>query len=373
MEATTTAIAEYSKTEAALADLNTRYSMVVFDVTTTKGMVEAKTARAEIKGYRTDLEKERVRIKAPALEHCKLIDAEAKRITAELVKLEEPIDAVIKAEEARKEKEKAEKAAAGAKRISFIQQKLSQIRARVVATHGLSADQILAIKEHAENEVIDPLIYMEFTDEAEMAKMSSVIAIAKAHKAQVEHEQEQAKILAEREELAKLRAAQESQAKELADMKAAEEKRIADERAKIEADKAVGQKRIDDARQAEENKLKEEREAQEAALVKERQAHDDKIRAEQEEADRQKAELQAFWDKKAAEERAAVERVTAAGNIKITVFAYASPEHLLEAAKKAGLSEYASNYLRHCEEFEIELDVEAETGVVKAAQLMSGS
>lgn len=83
-------IAEYNQTAAALAELRTRY-VRPYDVSTTAGMTEAKAARAEIRGYRVALEKTRVEIKAPALERTRLIDAEAKRITAELLAIEEPI------------------------------------------------------------------------------------------------------------------------------------------------------------------------------------------------------------------------------------------------------------------------------------------
>jgi colicin import membrane protein len=98
-----TQIVEYSQTEAALADLASRYKGVLFDVTTPTGMSEAKRSRAEIRDYRVALEKKRVEIKAPALERCRLIDAEAKRITAELSALEDPIDSQIKVEERKKE------------------------------------------------------------------------------------------------------------------------------------------------------------------------------------------------------------------------------------------------------------------------------
>ena len=104
-------IAEYNETAAAIAVLREKYC-TVFDVTTTKGMEEAKKARAEVKGYRVALEKVRKEIKAPALERSRLIDEEAKRITAELQAIEEPIDQAIKAEEQRKEDEKAAKARA---------------------------------------------------------------------------------------------------------------------------------------------------------------------------------------------------------------------------------------------------------------------
>lgn len=99
----TTEIQEYSRTEAALADLAQKYKGVVFEVSTPAGMKSAKEARADIRTYRTSLEKMRVQIKEPALRRCQLIDSEAKRITAALVALEEPIDQVIKQEEERKE------------------------------------------------------------------------------------------------------------------------------------------------------------------------------------------------------------------------------------------------------------------------------
>jgi len=74
-------IAEYSKTEAGLAELRSRLANVAYDVTTVKGLAIAKADRAEVRGLRTGLEAMRKSIKAPALAHCKLIDAEAKRIT----------------------------------------------------------------------------------------------------------------------------------------------------------------------------------------------------------------------------------------------------------------------------------------------------
>ena len=59
-----TEIVEYSKTDAALADLASRFKGVVFEVATREGMGAAVKARAEVRGYRVDLEKTRVEIKA---------------------------------------------------------------------------------------------------------------------------------------------------------------------------------------------------------------------------------------------------------------------------------------------------------------------
>ena len=105
----TTEIQEYSKTEAALTMLREKYAGATFEVDTTDGMKLAKEARGEVRSYRTGLEKMRKEIKAPALEHCRLIDAEATRITVELVELEDPIKNQIKAHEDAKEAERQEK------------------------------------------------------------------------------------------------------------------------------------------------------------------------------------------------------------------------------------------------------------------------
>lgn len=94
-----TSIAEYSKTAVALAELRERYKGVIFDVTTREGMQTAIKGRAELRSYRVALEKTRVEIKAPALKRAQEIDSEARRITAELLALETPIDDQIKADE----------------------------------------------------------------------------------------------------------------------------------------------------------------------------------------------------------------------------------------------------------------------------------
>ena len=92
----TAAIAEYSPTEAALAELQERFGGVVWDLTTVKGNADARAARRELVTLRTNLEAKRKALKAPALEYAKRIDSEAKRIAAAIGAVEEPIDAQIK-------------------------------------------------------------------------------------------------------------------------------------------------------------------------------------------------------------------------------------------------------------------------------------
>ena len=93
-----TKVVAYSATEAALIELTMKYDGVVFDVTTTIGMAEAKEARKEMRAHRMTLEAARVREKAESLAYGRFVDSEAKRISDRIAALEEPIAAMIDAE-----------------------------------------------------------------------------------------------------------------------------------------------------------------------------------------------------------------------------------------------------------------------------------
>ena len=90
-----TSVAEYNPIAAGLAVVRQRYANVAWDLKTTKGNADARAARKELVTLRVSLESKRVELKAPVLERAKLIDSEAKRITAELLKIETPIDEQI--------------------------------------------------------------------------------------------------------------------------------------------------------------------------------------------------------------------------------------------------------------------------------------
>ena len=311
----TTAIQEYSQTEAALADLRQRYGNVVFDVATTKGMDVAKKGRAEIRGYRTALEIKRKEIKAPALERCRLIDDEAKRITAELVALEDPIDELIKAEEQRKERERLAKEQQERARIDAIHARIADFGASVVALAGKPAATIEAALEVAEMFVIDES-FGEFTRQASLAKSAAIDKLRELHAAVVEQEAEQARIKAEREELAKLKAEQaQREAEERTRVEAERKQREAEERAareRIEAEEREARARIlEQQRKADEERAEADRIAREHREAEEKQARqrqaeeDARLKAERDriEAERREAEAKARAVREAEETR----------------------------------------------------------------------
>lgn len=313
-----TEIAEYSQTAAALADLRHRFLGIAFNVATTKGLDEAKKARQEVKGYRTALEAKRKEIKAPALERCRLIDDEAKTITAALLELEEPIDQQIKAEEARKEAEKAAKAEAERQRVSAIRVQIETIKNHAAFAVGKSADAILKILSGVEGFEIGE-DFQEFKPEAEQAKAETLDKLKTLHTAQVEHEAEQARIAAERAELAKLRAEAEAREREAAAARAEQERKDREAReavereqaAKLAAERAAHEAELRKQREAQEAELKAQREAQakaEAEARAIRETEEKRLAAERAEIARQQAEARAMAEAEAAK-KSAIERL----------------------------------------------------------------
>lgn len=306
---TETQIAEYSATAAALAELRTKYQDVVFDVATGKGMTVAKEARAELRGYRIALEAKRVEIKAPALERCRLIDAEAKRITAELSALEDPIDSIIKREEKRKEVEKADAEQRERDRMAAINARFDALKALPLS--AIRAD-VSAIRELiGEAEAFAPESFdTDLRDAAVFEKRKVLASLAAALDASEAADKEAEKIAAERAELAALREAAERQAAAERERQESEER----ERRGREMAEAAAKRDAELKEQAERQAAERaEREKQEAALAAERAELAAQRAAEEKRAADERAELarqQAEFD--AARAQAEREREAAA-------------------------------------------------------------
>ena len=282
-------VIEYNKTEAALAELREQYSNKQYDVTTVKGMQEAITDRARIRQYRLDLEKARVALKAPALERSRLIDAEAKRITAELEALEDPIDEVIKAEQARKETERQQRVELERQRVANIRQAIDQIGLKINHLVGMPSIEIdrfqLALREE---EAPDPDFYQEFIDEAIAVREQASRTLSEMHRRQIDVEQREAKLKADQEELERHRAAERERAAEAERVRQEQEKAAEQERAKAAEEARKARERADAEAKAERERL--------AAV----QAEELRQQREREEADRQAREKE---EREAAEER----------------------------------------------------------------------
>lgn len=127
-------VAEYSATDAALALLKEKYA-VVPDVNTDEGYAFVKDGIKELTTLRTSLEAARKREKEPYLQAGRIIDAEAKRITAQLVQLEDPMKVAKKEVDDRIERERQA-------RIARLQAKVDAILAMPASVRGKSSDEI---------------------------------------------------------------------------------------------------------------------------------------------------------------------------------------------------------------------------------------
>ena len=235
------ALAEFSRVEAGIAALTEAYAGVIYDVTTTEGMSAAREARRIVREPRYEVEKVRKDAKAPLLALGKEIDAEAKRITAALLAIEEPIDQQIAAEEARKEAERQAKILAEQQRVEKIRARIEQIRGMATTAAAFSTDKISRrISELAQVSIDDS--FAEFKDEAGRVLTETATTLQDLHAAAQEREAEQARLAAERAELEQLRAAQAKRDAEDRTRREAEERaereRLAEERRKLEADRA---------------------------------------------------------------------------------------------------------------------------------------
>jgi hypothetical protein len=287
LELVNKAVADFDAVAEGIQSLKAQYAGVVYDVSTGKGMTEAKGARAAIREPRYAIENTRKAAKAPILALGKRLDGRAAEITDELLAIEEPIDQQIKAEETRKEAERQAKIEAEKKRVADIQDRINELRGTIGAASTSSAALILEHIGDLDRIQIDDS-FAEFRQQAEDAKTATLATLAKMYDERVQHEAEQARIKAEREELTRLRAEQEERQRKERAQREAEE---AEARRKREAEEAEARK----LREQEEGRLRQERAALEAEQERQRQA--------QAELDRQRADLEAKRQQQEREER----------------------------------------------------------------------
>jgi colicin import membrane protein len=272
IEQVTTALAEYDKVGAGLALLEKTYGGVLFDVETPKGMELAKAARQVLRAPRYEIERIRKAAKAPLLAIGKRLDAEAARITTEIMKLEDPIDQQIKNEEDRKERERQAKIDAENARIAGITARIEAIRNMPVTATGKSPDEVQAILERAATIEIDAS-FAEFESQAATAKLTTVAALQGIHAERVAFIAEQARLEADRKELARLRAEQEArerterEAREHAQAQQQEELRR--QREQLERERAEQERaaQVERARLAEQERQQREATAREEARI----------------------------------------------------------------------------------------------------------
>lgn len=306
-------ITDYNVTEKALALARDKYLNLTFDLGTKEGMEVARVSRRELVTLRTSLEAKRKELKAPALEHTRLIDAEAKRITAEIEALEAPIDAKITAFEAAEKAKKAEREAKEAARVAAIEARIEAIRVAPMNAAGSSSAHIEQTLAGAKAFIVDES-FGELRIKAEAVHAVALEQLTNLLADKLAQEAEAARLKAEREALdAKAKADQEQARLDFAEA----ERKIAAERAefkRVQDEHAASvrkQQEVFEAQQAEIEKIRRQEEAEAKAK---REVEEEQIRIERAaEANRIMAQVRVQQALRDAEEaRQAVERANLA-------------------------------------------------------------
>lgn len=263
------AIVTYTRTQAAVAELRQKYQGAKYDLTTTAGDKAARAGRLELTTTRTNLERKRKELKAPAVEFGRKVDAEAARLTAEILALETPIDAQIKADEKRRDDERRAKEEAEAARKKVHTDAIARIAGYVALATELSAARIGAGITYLEG--LDLSGFEDYTAEATATRNRSVEALRTMQIKAQAREDEAARLEAERIEQARVAAEQAETARKLK----AQQDEIERQRAALEAERATARQeeeaRAQRLAQQEAARAEQERRQQAAAEQAERQ------------------------------------------------------------------------------------------------------
>ncbi|MDQ2150087.1 hypothetical protein RBI22_15315 [Alcaligenaceae bacterium C4P045] len=302
-------VAEYKPADAGIAELRDLAQKTVFDVKTTPGYKTARSIVSKAVGIRTSIEAIRKEQKAPLLERGKLLDDEAKRLTALVVAIEEPIKAEIQVEDARKAAIKAEAERVELLKQQAIQASIDKIKGFAFDAAGKGSAVIFGLRSQLDEFEVDVEQFAHRAGEALQVKIGTLALLDEMHDEAAGREAEAARQAQERAEQERLRLDRE--AAERAEREA-EAARLKAEREAFEREQAE----VRAAQQAEQNRINAEREAensrQEAARAEQRRKDDEAaaaLRAQEAELERDR---EAFRAQQAAAAKAEQDRVEAA-------------------------------------------------------------
>lgn len=303
------AITEYNAVQKGLAELRKDLAGVQFDVSTTAGDKAARAARARCVSIRTSADAAYEGWNKPMLAKQREMRAILAKIKDEVKAVEEPIDAQIKAEEARKAEIKAAKEAAELARQQAIQERLDHIRAFATSAAGLPSTEIAAMRDTLADFPLTTELYEHRAGEAMQLHAEVVAKLEQLHGAALAQEAEAARLAEERAALERQRQEQEAAA---AAARKAEDERLAKERAELEEQqrRLQAEREEENARQEAARAEQARKDAEAAAALKRQQDEAAAaLRAQQEEINRQRRE---FEEQQAAARRVEQEKAEAA-------------------------------------------------------------
>lgn len=239
-----TVLAQFKDAEVSILALAEKYRAVAFDVSTTKGMNEAKAARLELREKgRFAVQRAEKAVKADVNDLKRVMADEVDRLVAIVQPVEDAIDAQIKAEEERKAREKAERERIEAERIAGHQERMAKIGAYLThcQQYGMTAARIQVGIERLAAATFGPE-WQEFAVPAANLQCETLEAMRKLHAQAVEREAEALRLEQQREEQERMALAQaeaQRQLDEAAEALRVQQEAVARQAAELEAARAA--------------------------------------------------------------------------------------------------------------------------------------
>ena len=223
-------------------------SVRIVAITNTAGRDECHAAAMVLKNTRVDIQKVGKEAREDATKFSKAVIVTEGELVGIIQPEETRLLAIRDAYDKAIEDAKLAEAAAETARVEALQAKVDAIRAAPGMLIGQPADALASWLSAFKLEEPTEEVFGELIEAARYARESTIARVQHMHTAQVAHEAEQAKIIAERAELAELRAAQ--------DTRLEAQKKAADE-ARGEADRIAGieRDRLAEAARAEAKRL----------------------------------------------------------------------------------------------------------------------
>lgn len=278
MSMITTALAEFDETKAAIA-LITEYQTWTIAI---NGYGQITEARKRVKRLRIDIDKRRKELNEGALTYQRAVNEEAKRLTYEIVPIEDHLRTEEEIYEAARD---AEKAARDAEKAAVLQSRVNRlaeagcVASDIAAVQAMTDDEfdwhlrsesskaakireeqevIQAAADRIEKERLEEAARIEHRKHAEALRLDAERQQEYARQAE-EHQIERERLAAEREEMKKqiaeqsreLRLRQEEMLKQAAE----ERKLIAEQQAAIDRERAETAAKVAADRRAEDERL----------------------------------------------------------------------------------------------------------------------
>lgn len=247
-----TMLADLSAVELGIAKLRADHGATDYDITTPKGLQLAKDRRLAVREVRYQIPHTVKARKAELKEAGEALEAEAERITAELMAIEKPHDDKIKAREQQLADEKAERDRIAAERAAAQAKGIADIRAFVARANApdMTAERLAGGIKVLEEMTFQTGAWLDPVALAN-AQCETLDSLRTIHAMLTEREAAAARVEAQRIENERLAAELAAQQRQLAEQQAELDRQAQEQRQRLEREAAEAERQRREAAEAE--------------------------------------------------------------------------------------------------------------------------